>query len=458
MAVHRIKKGLDIPLAGAPEQKVQSGPSVTRVAVVAADFIGMKPRMRVELGDEVKRGQALFEDRKREGVVHTSPAAGTVVAIHRGDKRALQSFVIELSEGERSGQPGPDELQSFESYVGSGVSDLTREQVVGLLAESGLWTALRTRPFSRVPAISDAAPRAIYVTAMDTNPCAPDLDVALAGCEDDFANGLEVLKKLADKVYVCRKPGSKLGGNSGVQVEEFEGPHPAGNVGTHIHTLDPVFREKTAWHLGAQDVAAFGQLFSTGVLPVRRVVAVGGPGVKKPQLLETRLGASTDQLLAGNLVDGELRAISGSVLSGTTAAGEVHGYLGRYHQQISVLAEGRNRDFLGWLTPGAGVWSTMPTFLSAWIGGGKKWNLTTNSNGSLRSMTPIGRYENVFPLDILPTHLLRSCLSMDTERAEALGVLELDEEDVALCTVVCPNKNEFGPALRKVLNTIEAEG
>ncbi len=457
MAVHRIKKGLDIPLAGAPEQKVESGPSVTRVAVLAADFIGMKPRMRVEIGDEVKRGQALFEDRKREGVLHTASAAGTVVAVNRGEKRALRSVVIELSEGERSGQPSADELQVFASYSGAAVSDLSREQVVALLVESGLWTALRTRPFSRVPAVADAAPRAVYVTAMDTNPCAPDVDVALSGCEDDFALGLEVLKKLSDKVYVCRKPGGKLGGQ-GVQVEEFEGPHPAGNVGTHIHTLDPVFRAKTAWHLGAQDVAAYGHLFATGVLSPRRVVALGGPGVKKGGLLLTRLGASIDELVDGRVAEGEQRVISGSVLSGTTAAGDVHGYLGRYHQQISVLAEGRQRDFLGWMTPGARVWSTMPAFLSAWFAGGKKWNLDTATNGSHRSMTPIGRYEQVFPLDMLPTHLLRSCLSMDTERAEALGVLELDEEDVALCTVVCPNKLEFGPALRQVLNTIEAEG
>ena len=450
MAVHRIKKGLDVPITGAPAQQIEAAAAVETVAVVASDFVGLKPRLRVDVGDVVKRGQPLFEDRKREGVVHTAPGAGTVKAIHRGARRAFISLVIELSEDERAGGAGDDEHQPFESYTGAAVADLSKDQVRDLLVESGLWTALRTRPFSRVPNTSDE-PKSIFVTAIDTNPLAPEPEKVLAGHEDDFAAGVAALGKLG-KVFVVTKPGSSIKG-----TDEFAGPHPAGLVGTHIHTLDPASREHVVWHAGYQDVASIGALFRTGKLDVRRVVALAGPGVRKPRLLETRVGASIDTVTAGELTDGELRVLSGSVLAGTIAKGEA-AYLGRYDNQIAVLAEGRQRDFLGWLTPGMNVWSTMPTFLSGLLPNSKKYPLTTAANGSHRAMVPIGRYEGVMPLDILPTFLLRSLLVGDVERAEALGALELDEEDLALCTVVCPNKQSYGPALRQVLNTIEAEG
>ncbi|MCP4806670.1 MAG: Na(+)-translocating NADH-quinone reductase subunit A [Proteobacteria bacterium] len=454
--MHRIKRGLDVPITGAPAQQVEAAPAVERVAVVASDFVGLKPRMGVDVGDVVKRGQPLFEDRKREGVVHTAPAAGTILAIHRGAKRAFISMVIELSDNEKAGGASDSEFQSFGAFTGDAVAELSGDQVRDLLVESGLWTALRTRPFSRVPNTTDE-PKSIFVTAIDTNPNAPEVEAVLAGHEDDFAAGVAALGKLASKVFVCTKAGSSVKA-AGAQVEQFEGPHPAGLVGTHIHTLDPASRSHTVWHAGYQDVISIGALFRTGKLTVRRVVALCGPAVKKPRLLETRVGASVDTLVAGELTDGDLRVLSGSVLAGTIASGEQAGYLGRYDNQIAVLVEGRHRDFLGWLTPGMNIWSTMPTFLSGLLPGGKKYDLTTAMNGSHRAMTPIGRYENVMPLDILPTFLLRSLLSGDLERAEQLGALELDEEDLALCSVVCPNKQTYGPELRKVLSTIEAEG
>ena len=453
MAVHRIEKGLDIPITGAPEQIVEDARGVSRVAVLASDFVGMKPRLRVDVGDVVKRGQPLFDDRKREGVVHTAPAAGTVVAIHRGQRRAFQSLVLELSEGERAGSPGEGELQPFESWVQGAA---TAEQVRAILLESGLWTALRTRPFSRVPNAQDS-PKSIFVTAADTNPLTAKPDVVLKGRQATFQRGLDALATIAP-VHLCRHESSGVGGDH-VTTHTFGGPHPAGNVGTHIHFIDPVWRQKTVWHIGYQDVAALGELLATGVLPVARTVALGGPQVKHPRLLRTRVGASVDELVAGELKDGENRVISGSILSGVTAMGEVFGFLGRYANQVSVLKEGREREFLGWLSPGFEVFSTMPTFFAGAVPmPHKRYDITTAENGSKRAMVPIGRYEEVFPLDILPTFLLRSVLSGDLERAEALGVLELDEEDVALCTVVCPNKHDFGPVLRTVLNTIEAEG
>lgn len=456
MALHTIKKGLDVPITGTPAQDVKQAPTVTRVAVVASDFIGMKPRMQVIVGDPVKRGSLLFEDRKREGVLHTSPGAGKVVAINRGDKRAFQSLVIELNERELAGETTDEDHVSFQAFSGQAPDSLSADQVRALLIESGEWTALRARPYSRVPAI-DAQPIAIFVNAMDTNPLAADPKVAVAGREEDIQAGLEAAMKLTDKVFFCQAPGAGFKAK-GADVHEFAGPHPAGLVGTHIHTLQPVKRGKQAWHLSVADLAAWGVLFRTGKLDLERTVALGGPGVKDGALYKTRRGASVDELTDGKLQDGEQRVISGSILSGTIAQGDVMGFLGRYDSQVSVLAEGREREFLGWLNPGMNKFSNSAAFLSKLFGSSKKFNLNTSTNGSDRAMVPIGLYERVMPLDILPTFLLRSLISGDLEKAEALGMMELAEEDLALCTVVCPGKYNYGPILRRNLNILEAEG
>lgn len=460
MAVHTIKKGLDLPINGAPEQKLAAAPQPTHVAILAADYPGMKPRMHVKVGDAVKRGQLLFEDRKSEGVRFTAPGAGKVSAINRGEYRALQSVVIELSATERQGKPVAEELQNFDSYANLPKGEPSREQVVALLQESGMWTAIRARPFGRVPPPSSAAPHSVFVTASDTNPHAPAVEKVLAGREKDFEAGLAVVAKLTKgKVYVCKGAGTKVptGKISNVQLEEFHGPHPAGTVGFHIHTLDPVSRKKTVWHLGYQDVILIGRLFSTGKLDVERLVSLAGPTVRKPRLLTTRLGAAIDELVDGSLEAVENRVISGSVLTGRKAMGELHGYLGRYHLQVSALREGREREFLGWLKPGTNMYSTSGVFVSA-LTPSKTYDFTTALNGSNRYMVPIGMFERVFPFDILPTFLLRAILVKDVGRAEELGVLELDEEDVALCTFVCPGKQDYGPVLRENLETIWKEG
>jgi Na+-transporting NADH:ubiquinone oxidoreductase subunit A len=459
MAVHRIKKGLDIPLAGDPEQKIYPGPRIGRVALLAEDYLGLRPTMFVQVGDEVRRGQPLFEDKKNPGVVCTSPAAGTVVAINRGERRAFQSVVIELNERERSGQLQPEDRMPFEMYAERDPKSLTAEEARGLLLESGMWAALRRRPFSRVARPSET-PHSIFVTATDTHPHAPSVAVVMAGREAEFDAGVTVLSRLADcPVYVCRAPGLNVAQsmNGQVRVEEFEGPHPAGNPGLHIHMLDPVHREKVVWHIGYQDVIAIGRLFTTGQLDVERVVSLAGPMVKNPRLIRTRLGASTADLTAGELEPGDNRVISGSVLSGRTAMGEIFGYLGRYHRQVSVLREGRDREFLGWLAPGADKFSVVNVFLSKLLGR-RRFNLTTNLNGSERAMVPIGTYEKVNPMDIQPTYLLRALIVGDTERAVELGCLELDEDDVALFTFVCPGKYDYGPILRRNLDEIEREG
>ncbi len=460
MALHKFKKGLDLPITGEPVQKITSEPRITRVAVLGDDFVGMKPRMLIQEGDTVKRGQALFEDRKAEGVVHTAPGAGRVMSINRGAKRALQSVVIQLSESEAAGEPSADDFYEFEHYNGKSPEELTRDELKSLLVESGLWTALRARPFSRVPAI-DTEPQALFVTATDSNPLAADPAVAIGEDKASFELGLKLVSKLCSgKTYLCVRDGAAIdAGSAPVQVEKFSGPHPSGTVGLHIHTLHPVSRERVVWHIGYQDVIAIAKLASTGKLDVSRVISLAGPKVKEPRLVKTRLGAYIDDIAEREFdsAGDSVRIISGSVLSGKRAMGNEFGFLGRYHVQISVIAEDRDREFIGWLKPGGNRFSTLPIFVSK-LFGGKKFDFTTNTNGSARSMVPIGMYERIMPMDILPTFLLRAMVVGDVERAEQLGALELDEEDVALCTFVCTSKTNYGLVLRQNLQTIQEEG
>ena len=460
MASYRITRGLELPIAGEPTDSMEDARPVRHVALVAADYVGLRPTMHVAVGDAVARGQLLFEDKTLPGVRCTAPAAGTVRAVHRGARRALQSVVIEQSRAEREGRA--PEAADFRSWSGRHPSGMTETEVRDVLLESGQWTALRARPFGRV-ADPATRPHSIFVTAIDTNPLAPDVARILEGREGPFGRGLEALARLtAGPVFVCTGTNQRIDppptASNQIRHEVFDGVHPAGTVGVHIHTLDPVDRGKVVWHMGMQDVIATGRLFETGVLDVARIVSLGGPPVARPRLLRTRMGASAAELVDGE-VDGwaEHRIISGSVLSGRAAMGDVHGYLGRYHQQVSVLAEGREREFLGWLGPGFDTFSTIRTFASGLVPG-RRFAMTTSAHGSPRAIVPIGMYERVMPMDLLPTPMLRALVMHDVERAEELGCLELDEEDLALCTFVDPGKTDFGPHLRRVLDTLRTEG
>lgn len=445
-----ITRGLDLPLEGEPKQSIEDGRPVRTVALMCPDYIGMKPTMAVSEGDRIKKGQALFEDKKLPGVLYTSPGSGTVAAINRGAKRAFQSVVIEL-EG--------DEEVEFPSYYDADLTGLNRQEVRENLLQSGLWTAFRTRPYSKIPS-PDTVPHSIFVTAIDTNPHAPHPEVIIAEQELPFIYGLQVIRHLTDgTVYVSKRPGDSVPGGElkFAKIVEFAGPHPAGLAGTHIHFLDPVSTKKTVWWLNYQDVIAIGKLFTSGKLWEERIVSLGGPVMNRPRLIRTRLGANLLELTGGEIADDEHRLISGSVLSGR-AVEEPYHFLGRYHLQVSALREGHARELLGWMKPGLATFSITRMFASAFVGHGKKFDLTTSQGGSKRAMVPVDSYEKVMPLDILPTQLLRALIVDDTEVAQALGCLELDEEDVALCTYVCPGKYEYGPLLRKSLQTIEAEG
>ena len=444
----RIKRGLDLPVTGAPAQRIEAAKPVKSVALVGFDYHGMKPTMAVRVGDRVKLGQVLFTDKKTPGVNFTSPGAGTVSAIHRGAQRVFQSIVIEL-DGE--------EAESFAYYSDTDLAQIDAAQVRDNLQKSGLWTALRTRPFSKAPAI-DATPASIFVTAIDTHPLAAAPAPIIAEHTQDFLRGVKVLTRLAPRVFICANADSNVPGEglANVRYERFSGPHPAGLPGTHIHFLDPVDAHKSVWHIGYQDVIAAGKLFSSGRLWVERIVALGGPVVAKPRLLRTRLGANLSDLTAGELLEGDNRVVSGSLFGGRTASGPTD-FLGRFHNQVSCLAEGRERELLSFMRAGFDKHSVLNIWASK-LTGRRKFAFTTTTNGSPRAMVPVGNYEAVMPLDILPTHLLRYLIVGDTEMAQRLGALELDEEDLALCSYVCAGKYEYGPILRDNLTRIEKEG
>ena len=445
----RIRKGLDLPITGAPVQRLPAAAcAVASVAVLGADYVGLKPSMAVAVGDRVERGDLLFTDRKTPGVHFTAPGGGKVTAVHRGVRRALQSVVIDLDEND------DHDGRTFDA-VGA---DADPAAIRALLLESGQWTAFRTRPYGRVPA-AQASPRSIFVTAIDTNPLAPEPAIVIAPHADDFMCGIGALTRLTEgAVHVCTAAGARIPVPQveRVRVAEFAGPHPAGLAGTHIHFLEPIGQGSTVWQVGYQDVIAIGKLLARGRLWVERVLSLAGPMVRNPRLLRTRLGASTEDLVHGELLAGEVRVISGSVFAGAHAH-DALAWVGRYDNQVSVLAEGRAREFLGWILPSAAKFSVTNTFLSA-LQRARQFPFTTSQQGSPRAMVPIGVYEQVMPLDMLPTQLLRALLVGDTEAAQRLGCLELIEEDLALCSFVCPGKYDYGPVLRANLDLIEKEG
>jgi Na+-transporting NADH:ubiquinone oxidoreductase subunit A len=412
----------------------------------------MKPTMLVEEGDRVKLGQALFEDKKNPGVIFTSPAGGKVESINRGDRRVLQSVVIEVEQEE--------EIEEFNRYSEDELDKTTSAEIRSQLIKSGSWTAFRTRPYSKIPGVEEI-PNNIFISLLDTQPLSPNPEIITNLNTDNFNFGLKVLKRFVDcPIHISTGPNSNLDLPEDDQVIKhiFSGPHPAGLVGTQMHYISPASLSNINWTIGYQDVIAIGAQFRTGKVFVERVVSLAGPQVNEPKYLKTRLGACTDEVTAGQLTQRENRVISGSVISGREAIGP-YAYLGRYHNQISVVAEpnSKDREFMNWLTPGPRKFSKIPLFLSS-LFPKKLYKFKALMNGSDRPIVPIGVYEEVLPLNFLPAMLLRNIVLMDTEKIQALGGLELDEEDLSLCSFVCPGKYDFGSLLRAGLTKIEVEG
>lgn len=443
--VIKIKKGIDLPIAGRPVEAEADEKYTRRCALLGGDYHDLRPTIKVKVGDRVDRGSLVWMDKHNPLVRYTSPIAGRVAAIERGDRRALISVIIE--RGDKQTQ------EKFLSYRQA--KKFTEEDIKNILLESGLWTAFRTRPFSKVP-VPTTRPIAIFVNLMDTNPLALSPSYALA--EEDFVAGVHILAKLA-KLFICKSADMDLSHLNihadNIEVRSFSGKHPAGLSGTHMHFLSPVGKGRINWTIGYQDVTAIGRLFTSGELMSERIISLAGPQVMKPRPIKTYLGADLAELTEGELAAGNNRVISGSVFAGHLGEGKC-AFLGRYDLQVSVLAAGDEREFMHYLSPGLEKFSTLNIYVSKWFPR-RLFNFTTSANGSPRAMVPIGSYEAVMPLDILPTQLLRYLIVGDIEMAEALGCLELAEEDVALCTFVCPGKYEYGPILRRNLARIEKE-
>lgn len=447
MQQHSLKKGLDVPVLGAPDSSILEHATVGTVAILGQDYIGLKPRLAVQEGDVIARGAPVLAHKDTPQVLVTAPISGRVKAINRGERRVLISVEIEVDESAAA----PVDF----STVGN---EETAEGIAEKLCASGLWTSFRTRPYSKVPA-PETKPAAIYVTAMDSEPLSADAAQIIDPNEEVFTRGLAAIAKLTEgKTYLCHETGHHVQGAEipGVQVVAFDGPHPAGLAGTHMHFLEPPSATKTVWTIGYQDVIAIGRLFATNQLDSRRVIALTGPMVRRPRLVHTIAGASLTDLLHEDL-DTKLpvRMISGSILSGRAGEGAT-AYLGRYARQVTLIEEDRKQIPMGWIRPMPGKFAVQPVLGSAFTK--KLYALTSNLNGGRRAMVPIGTFEQLMPQDFLPTQLLRSLLVMDTDTAQALGALELDEEDVALCGFACPAKYEYGLALRDSLTKIEKEG
>ena len=431
----RIRKGLDLRLPGEPEQTVHPGPDVQHVALCGRDYHGLKPRLLVAEGDAVGRGQPLFIDKHDPAVNYCSPVQGVISAVNRGPRRRLDSVVVQL-------QPSSAEDVQFEPLSDEEQAALGSDDLSDRLQRSGLWSAFRTRPFSRVP-LSGSRPHAIFVTATDTRPLAADPAVIVGADPEAFRSGLHLLPLLTSgTVYVCTGPGWNIELPQVERLTEvrFSGPHPAGLPGTHMHILDPVGTGRVAWQIDCQDVMAIGKLFTRGEVPSSRVIALGGECLARPRLVKTVMGASINELLVDEFRQCEgCRVLSGSVLDGRRASDGL-AYLGRYHAQVSVIPEGGDRRLFGWLF------------------GKGRFGWSTSQHGRYSGMIPMPVFEKVMPLDILPAALFRALLVKDTDQAQALGCLELDEEDLALCAYVCPAKTEYGQALRSSLEQIERDG
>jgi len=447
MKTIHIKKGCDIPLQGGPVQEISGEAVSSEYAVLGDDFIGLKPRFLVSEGDYVKKGDALFVHKKDERITFTSPVAGEIKSINRGAKRKFLSIVIRKS--------GNDSV-TFNKY--SDLSNIPAEEIKSQLLKSGLWTSFISRPFGKI-ADPEAEPPDIFITAADTRPFAPKVIKAIDDNVDSFYDGVHVISALTKStVFLCIDDESfyipsHLPNN--VELVRFAGHHPAGLAGTHIHFLSPVSREKSVWQIGYQDVIAVGKLFKTGEIYTKRVISVAGEGIREPALIRTDIGADIFEIIKSKRIDDkEYRVISGSPLYGRKCEEPAH-FLGKFDYQVSVIPEGGDREFFGWLVPGNNKFSVKNVFTGKLFK--KKFSLNTSASGSKRAIVPIGSYEKVMPLDIIATYLLRYLEIGDIEMAEKLGCLELLEEDLSLCTFVCPGKIDHCKNLRNVLTTIEKE-
>ena len=447
----QIKKGLDIPIAGAPRPDITDIPASDTVAVYQ-EFERLKAKVRVKEGDSVKRGSVLFIDKKRPELSFCSPVAGTVKAIEYGARRALYRVIVDAASS--------DEEESFGKYSSDQLKSLPRDEALGQLLRSGLMSLIRQRPFSRI-ADPEVTPKAIFVNAMNTAPFSPDPGVAIQGRESAFQAGLNVLGRLTEgDVHVCvaSDAPAALTEVKDAKVHRFEGPHPSGNSSVHIYHIDPMEPTDIVWVVKGIDLIRIGELFLEGRYPNTQLVTLAGPGVREEARAHyrVRLGTPLESLTRDRLNEGEQRLINGDALAGSTMSGEEH--IRFSNSAVTVIPEGREQFFMGWLAPGINKLSVSRAYLSGWFGHKRKWDLTTSTNGSYRSMVLTGLYDKYLPMNIMVDYLARAVLAHDTDEAIRLGILETDPEDFALCSYICPSKMDMCGVIKQGLEEIEEEG
>lgn len=449
-----IKKGLDLPMDGAPGDSFRTVKHQGLVSVYPSEYLKAKFKVLVNEGDSVSRGTALARRKDQDEVMICAPVSGTVKEIKYGERRVLLEIVLEAD--------GKDSAESFKSYTASGLRQASRENILSVLKASGFLALIRQRPFNILPDAA-VAPKSIFVNGMNSAPFRPDAHVLVRGKEEALQAGLNALTRLTDgPVHLCLSAAKASAGDAlcnaqHVQVNYFDGPHPSGNTSTHIHLLDPVLPGDTVWTLRVSDVLRIGELLLNGAFPATQTLLLAGNGVK-PEFrgyVTVPTGTPLKLLLENALIDGETRVIRGDALYGQKA--DVSGGVQFQDQSFVVLPEDRERHLLGWYAPTTEIFSDHKVVPSAWLKG-KTFSFGTNRRGSHRALVLTGIYDKYVPLDILVDPLSRACIAKDTEEAIALGILETDPEDFALCTFVCPSKTDFGAIVAETLDLIQQEG
>ncbi len=448
MAKVKIRKGFDIRIAGAAEKTAVDLPNPRMVGLVPPDFRGIKVKLLKKEGDAVKAGTPVYFDKDHPEVKFASPVSGKIRHIEYGARRVIQSIAIDVDE--------KGESEEFRHFTAEELKTADVEELKSALLNAGLWPHLRQRPFNKIAA-PDGKAKAIFISLLDTAPLAADPEFLLEGRIAEFQQGIDILGRLTDgKVHVTVKRGSALSSTlKNCEVHEFRGPHPAGNVGIHIHHVDPIRRGETVWTMAAQGVLAWAEFFLNGRYPATRLVAMAGTGLSERRYVRATEGMMIRDMVNGGTTTDDVRFISGNILTGSRR--RVEGFIGFYDNLLSVIPEGRKRRFLGWIWPGLKSFSFSKTFLSALVPL-KSYNLDTNTNGGLRAFVQTGIFEQVLPMDIYPDFLIRSILAEDIAEMEGLGIYEVCEEDFALCSYIDPSKNDVCGIIRHGLELIEKEG
>ena len=444
-----IRKGLDIRLEGEAAKNISTLPLSPTICISPLDFHGLNPKLVVKEGDAVKAGDAIFFDKAHESVMYCTPASGIVKAIVRGEKRRILQVLIETGAEQVYRQSDP-----------INVSNASLEEVKSKMLANGLWPLVKQRPLD-VVADPNQSPKAIFVTAFDSSPLAPDYNFVLEGREKDLQAGLIALSKLTTgKVHLNINPNqsSAFSSISGVEINKFSGKHPAGNIGTQIHHIDPINKGEFAWTLNAIDVAIIGHFFNTGKFDLTRTIALTGSEVSNPQYYKVVPGTSMDSIVNGKVKGNHVRYISGNVLTGERK--ELNEYLGFYHNQVTIIPEGDQYKFFltkGWLGLGFDKFSNSRLFPTFLMPKSKKFVLDTNTNGEERAFVVTGELDRVFPFDILPMQLVKAAITNDIDGMENLGIYEVAPEDFALCEYVCTTKIDIQDKIRQGLDVIAKE-